>query len=474
MTRAGRRVRAPEVTRRQRTRRLDLVTVLAVLLPLVTVGALALVRTESVRDTTHPPTLTRLTAATVVCPSAQKGSPDVSASTASNASGMLTVLSGGSSSSVPVTPHALAPLKGPDAQVVKAADDLAPGLVALRSGTAPLNATDCTVPLADQWFTGLGARAPHDSVIELTNPDSGPAVAAINFFGAREFSNSHLRGLTIPGHKTVSVDLGKVVPRRSALSAEVVVSRGRLGVAVLDTRTGLVTHRSTSEWLPRQLEPATENDLLGLPTGAGTRYLQLANPGQEVVRAQIEVITADTQFAPRGLAPVSVPPGATVTVSLTQALTQALKDGALGVAVKSDGPLTASVLTQLPRDRALTVPDATITHEAATLLPTVPGHGKKHTGATTATLHIAADAAGAAQVTTYDASGATLQTRTVALQQGRIVSVTLPRGAAFLDVVPQRTTIRAAVVVTGAGATVLPLHELLTQGLVPQIWPGQD
>ena len=49
MTRVGKRVRAPEVTRRQRTRRLDLVTVLAVVLPLVTIGSLALVRTDSVR-----------------------------------------------------------------------------------------------------------------------------------------------------------------------------------------------------------------------------------------------------------------------------------------------------------------------------------------------------------------------------------------------------------------------------------------
>ena len=98
MSRVGRRVRAPEVTRRQRTRRLDLVTVLAVVLPLVTVGSLALVRTESVRDTTRPPSLTRLTAASVVCPSAAKGSPGAFASTAGDGSGSLTVLSGGKSS----------------------------------------------------------------------------------------------------------------------------------------------------------------------------------------------------------------------------------------------------------------------------------------------------------------------------------------------------------------------------------------
>ena len=111
------------------------------------------------------------------------------------------VLSGGTSTEVPVTPHALSPLDGTDAQAVKGADDLAPGLLGLRSGTAPLNAMDCAVPTADQWFTGIGARADHDSVIELTNPDSGPAVAAIDLFGNHEFGSNQLRGLTIPGHK---------------------------------------------------------------------------------------------------------------------------------------------------------------------------------------------------------------------------------------------------------------------------------
>ena len=53
--------------------------------------------------------------------------------------------------------------------------------------------------------------------------------------------------------------------------------------------------------------------------------------------------------------------------------------------------------------------------------------------------------------------------------------MTLPRGTAFLDVVPQRhDDPRPAVLLTGDGASVVPLHELLTQGLVPQIRPGQD
>jgi len=474
VSRAGKRVRAPEVTRRQRTRRVDLVTVLAVLLPLVTIGALALLRTEPVRDNTRPPSLTRLTAATVVCPSATRRSPDAFASTAGSQAGGLTVLAGGDSSTLEVSPHAASPLPGADAAVVKGADELAPGLVAMRSGTAPLTALDCAVPAADQWFTGVGARADHDTVLELTNPDGGPAVAEVTMYGDQEFTGKRLRGLTIPGHKTVSIDLGAVIPRRSMFTAHVVVARGRLGVAVRDSRIDLVTHRVFPEWLPRQLEPSTANDLLGLPTGKGTRTLQLTNPGPDVVRAQVQVVTADTRFAPKGLAPVSVPPEATVTVDLSKPLREALADGAVGIGIESEAPLTASLVTQLDGDRAITVPDATITHEAATLLPVLPGKGDRHRGATEATLHVAADAAGDARVTAYDAEGQQLLSRTVGLQSGHVAAVELPAGTSFVDLRPQRTTVRAAVVVTGDGATVVPMHELLTQGLVPQIWPGQD
>ena len=52
------------------------------------------------------------------------------------------------------------------------------------------------------------------------------------------------------------------------------------------------------------------------------------------------------------------------------------------------------------------------------------------------------------------------------------MAIDLPRGTAFLRVVPQGTVIRGAVLLTGDGASVVPLHELFTQGLVPNIRPG--
>ena len=313
----------------------------------------------------------------MVCPSGRPSSTDAAVSTASGASGDLSVLAGGKQESVPVTTGATSPVDSQDALVVRGSDALAPGLVGLRSGSAPLGALACTVPSPEQWFTGVGSRADHDSVIELVNPDAGPAVADITLLGPHLFSTGRLRGILIPGHKTITVDLGTVVPRKTLFTAHVVVSRGRLAVDVLDSLTDLVSHRTTREWLPRQLAPATTNQLLGLPQGAGQRTLQLANPSDNVVRAQVKVVTADTSFTPNGLTPVSVPPGATVRVPLSAELDKALGDGALGVSVVADEPLTASLVTTLDHDRVITVPAADVSGRGRDPAPGRDGAGRE-------------------------------------------------------------------------------------------------
>jgi hypothetical protein len=450
-----------------------LTTVLAVVLPLVTVGVLALVRQAPVHVTDQPPALTQLTRSVVICPAANAGSPKAVVSTVSGSSGRLVVASAGSSHEVTVRPWATTRVPGRDTLSVNATDTLAPGLVAQRSGTAPLTATECTNPASEQWFTGIGARVDHDSVVELTNPDPGPAVADLTLLGTHTFSTRRLRGITIPGHKTITLDLARIVPRRPLLTAHVVVSRGRLAVHVLDSSTDLATKKAQSEWLPRQLAPELDNLLLGLPTGSGTRVLQLANPSEDVVRAQVRIVTGDTSFVPAGMKPVAIAPGSTTSVSLTSALRKALGDGAIGVSVQASSPITTSLVTSLTGDRVLTVPDDVIAQEAATLLPVVTGKAAAH-HQVSARLLVAADAAGAVSVTAYDASGKRVLHRTVGTQDGRTSSVALPRGTALVHIVPQRTNVRASVVVSGTGATVIPLHELLVKGLVPQISPGQD
>jgi hypothetical protein len=470
----GRRVRMPDVVRRRRTPRFDLTTVLAVLLPLVTIGLLALVHQSHVTTHAEPPSLTRLTRSLVVCPSASGSATTGAVSTASGTSGHLTVGSGTSNATVQVRTPRTTPVHIAGAFVAQGADALAPGVLGLRSGTSPVTGLDCPVPAPDQWFTGIGARADHDSILQLVNPDTGPAIADITLFGTHEFDAQRLHGVRISGHTTVSLDLGKLVPKRPLMSANVQVTRGRLAVHVLDTVTNLATKKVQREWMPRQLAPAADLEMLGLPPGAGTRNLAVANPGTDVVRVQVEIVTGDTSFVPKGLKPLIVDPGATTRLSLSHVLgSAALKDGAIGLALHADGPVTASLVTGLATDRVITVPSDLVHQEAATLLPVASPHAAR-ASQVSATVYLSADTAGSARVTAYDASGKRLLRRTAALQQGRTVSVRLPEGASYLQVTPSKTPIRGAVLVTGNGATVIPLHELLTRGLVPQISPGRD
>jgi hypothetical protein len=154
---------------------------------------------------------------------------------------------------------------------------------------------------------------------------------------------------------------------------------------------------------------------------------------------------------------------------MTKVLGKALADGAVGVQVTADGPVIASLLTDVGNDESLTVPDAAVRHEAATLLPVATGPGATPVKAT---LYLSADSAGAATVTAYDATGKQLLDQRTGQQQGNTAAVQLPRGTAFLVVKPENTLVRGAVVLTGDGASVVPLHELLTEGLVPHIRAG--
>ena len=471
----GKRVRVADVVRRRRTPRVDAMSALALVIPLVTVGVLALVQKPPVHDTTHAPSLTKLTSSTLVCPSAEPEAPEGWVSTASGASGDVKVGAGSESSTLSVSTGAVTRLTGTGPAVIQGDDELAPGLLGLRFGTSPITTQGCTVPASTQWFAGVGSGPAHDSVIELVNPDSGPANADITLYSNHAFTRRLLHGITIPANRTVRLDLGQIAPKRALLSAQVQVTRGRLAVHVLDRRTSLVTHRATHEWLPRQAAPALDNQLIGLPAGKGQRTLQLANPGDDVARAEVKIITGDTSFAPEGLQTITIRAGSTTQVSLTKVLAKALGDGAVGVQVTADAPILASLLTELGTDQAVTVPGEVIRREAATLLPVAPtkAPGKPATPVA-ATLYVSADSAGAATVTAYDVDGKRLLDKRVGQQEGHTVAVELPRGTAYLSVTPEGTEIRGSVVLTGDGASVIPLHELLTEGLVPHIQPGQD
>ncbi|HEX5088568.1 MAG TPA: DUF5719 family protein [Nocardioides sp.] len=452
------------------TRRFGADVVLAVVLPVASALALVALQPDRGQPQGQPPVETPLTSASVICPGPLPGSGDVlgvstvGADPGAKVAGDVQVGLGPSTTPLKVRSDKVstAPAEeGPT--VVSGSGDLAPGLVAGRSRSAPLAATDCGPPMADQWFTAAGADATHHSVIELVNPDAGPAIADITVRSPSGVLDvPALRGISVPGHTSTEVDLGQVVPRRGELSVLVHTSRGRMAAHVVDSYDELGKGVSVEDWLPAQDAPSTSSVLMGLVKGAGDRTLVLANPGADEVRASIKVVTASSVYEPSGVEPVRVAPDTTEAVSLDDVLKQAAKGGALGVVVEATGPVTASLRQVVGDDLSLLAAAPALDATTAAVVPTGPKR----------LLLGGPDAVGVATVTSYSAKGKQLDQQRVELVPDAGADVAIPDDAALVTLTPERTTVRAAVLLSGTGTAVEAMRPLVLTGLVPDVRPG--
>jgi hypothetical protein len=445
-------------------RRVSPTAVIAVLLPLLTVGALALVEpfeqtTPSIAAEQVPPTQVDL-----VCPTGE-GSDEVVVSTTGRGGDVEVTPAGGEPSDLALEPDAVASLPGGEPTFLQATGGLAAELIGARVREDGLTSAECVLPRPEYWITGLGAGADHASVLELANPDQGPAVADVQVWGRAGLVDvPALRGLTVPGGESTRLDLAEVVPRRSELAVHVVVSRGRLGATALDQVPALGSRPATAAWVPAAGEPATDQLLLGLARGEGEDTLVVSNPGEDEARVELRIVTEDASFVPEGQEELRVSPGSVETVTLTETLRQQVADGALGLQLVSTAPVTTTLRSTIGDD-LVHAPVATPTAAATTaLLP--PGEAR---------LVLArAGKAGVAVVASYDARGRELGEERIELRNGTGGTVDLPEGTRLVRVTPRRTDVAGSVVVTGQGATVVPLREVVRSSLIPDVRPGLD
>lgn len=437
---------------------------LALLLPALTVGALLLVRPAEVSDPPRPPDETTLDSAAVGCPTADARATGVAVATGQeSASGDVRLFTAKAERSVRVEPGRVTRVDGPGPVVLTATGELAPGLLAARTGDRQTAAVSCPAPTPETWFTGVGAAARRGSVLELVNPDGGPAVADISVYGPRgPLTADSLRGITVSGRDSKRVDLGEALPRRGDLTLRVVVSRGRLAATVLDQLLPIGSSPEASDWLPGQPEATERQLLLGLPPGGGRDTLVVTNPGDDEARVAVKILTRDAVFAPAGLEETRVPPGSVRTVNVTDAVRREIRDGAIGLEITSTEPVTSTLRSVVGGDLSFAAPVQPSDVATTALVPT----GE-------ATVQLAdADGVGVATVTAWSEAGKELVSKRVELKDGTGGSVDLPRGAALVRVAPSRTSVHAAVLVTGDGATVVPLRAAVTRALVPDVRPG--
>ncbi len=456
---------APQGRRTAAGRRVNPTVVIGVVLVGLTVGALLLVSPHEAADRSAGPETARLTSASVGCPAALVGAGTVSVATGEpELKGDVTVTGSGEPRSLALDAPGTSTVDAEDPVAVTGTGDMAAGLLAARFGGDQLAAVDCPRPSPEAWFTGVGAGARHDSVIELVNPDEGPAVADISVYGrGGQIDVPGLRGVTVRGQDSVRLQLGQLLPRRSELALHVTVSRGRLAASLLDQVPSLGARPATEDFLPSQPAPGLDQVLLGLPAGQGEDVLAVANPGEDEARVKIKVLTADSEFAPEGLEELRVAPGTVRTVSLTSIVRGAIGDGALGLTVTSTRPVTTTLRSVVDDDLSHVAPVAASAEAMTLLLP--PGDARVVLGDATGV--------GVATVSAWTADGRALEEQKVELKPGQGGVVDLPRGAALVRVETQRAAVHAAAIVTGpGGAAVLGFRELLTESLIPDVRPG--
>lgn len=444
---------------------LNATTVASLLLPLVTVGALLLVTPDVPSDGAYAPQQTDLSTASVICPSGLPGSLMAYVSTAQpDASGEVSIGLGADSETVAVTADRVTRVRSDGGPlVVRGENELAPGLVAARFGVKPWASAECRALSPDQWFTGVGAGARHTSVLELVNPDSGPALADVTLYGRTGVIDvPGLRGVAVSGGDSVRLDLGSVIPRRDDLAIRVTVARGRIGASVLDSYNELGAGDSGTDWLPAQSAPATNNVLLGLPPGTGRRTLVLANPGVDEARAKVRIVTAESVFAPQGVAEIRLAPESVKRVPLTRVLSAAIQEGALGIVVETTSPVTATLRSFVEGDLSHAVAGTRVSTPTTVIVP----------GGVQRLVLADAKAVGVATVVARSLAGKVLATTRVELTPGRGAVVKLPEKTVLLTITPRRTSFIGAVLVIGEGASVVRLRELVRSDLIPDVRPG--
>lgn len=442
--------------------RFDATLVAAVVVPLLAVGASALVDVDTPTRAGAAPSETPLTESSIVCPG---GGGEVLVTSTSGEGGSVDVRSGGTEEQADLRPGRTTSVDlGERAAVVTGRDELAPGLVAGRFST-PLASFDCRAPVFDQWFTGVGAGARHRSTIQLVNPDEGRAVVDITVLGADGEVEAPLRGVTVEGESTRAVPLAEVLPRRDELTVRVTVVRGRIAASVRDAFRGVGNARSGDDGLASQAAPQTGNLLLGVPTGAGPRSLVIANPGTSQGRATLQLVTGDATFEPRDVEPIDLPPRSTVVVPVAGLLRRAGEgdEAPIGLQVDSTVPTTATLSVFVEGDLATAVPAVPLEGPGTAILP----EGSKRL--------LLGDAAspGVVTVAARSGDGTALEEQRVEVGPGRAASVDLPDDARLITVTPARTSVAGVVAVVGSGgATIVRLREPATGGVVPDVRAG--
>jgi len=292
-----------------------------------------------------------------------------------------------------------------------------------------LAAGSCHPPGPHWWFVGTASTPERSSVLNLTNPTTGVAVADLSFYGPDgPLESAAEQGLAIAPGQSTSLRLSELVPGAESVSVEVTARQGQVAASLEETTTDVLDPAGV-ETVPAAAEPRRTVAMTGVPGGPGERTLSVVNPGASTAVVRVEVLGARGAFTPSGLEDVTVPAGTTVETQVPRGVVDAAP---AGIRLTAEQPVTASLRTGSGsplQDHSFAVAAEQVDETTvAPLLPRLDGDlVLSGTGRTALTVDVVTSAAdgGSLGRRTLDIRGG--QTRTVDVGGDRAAFVTVRR-----------------------------------------------
>lgn len=172
-----------------------------------------------------------------------------------------------------------------------------------------LSALTCPEPANEWWFVGAGAAVRHGTTLSIDNPRSGTAVVDVEVIGPDgPVEAPGLRGVTVAGGTTRTVELARAAPSSGEVAVHVVATKGLVGVSAADRFTLGGVGKEVVDWVPPQRRAARTVRIAPLPAQPGGAVLFVANPGQVEAVVNISAVGERGPFEPKGLESVTVDP----------------------------------------------------------------------------------------------------------------------------------------------------------------------
>nr|WP_221308292.1 DUF5719 family protein [Nocardiopsis mwathae] len=314
--------------------------------------------------------------------------------------------------------------------VVRAEGAMAAGLEAVQTTVGEddpyVAQVRCIEPGVSTWFAAPGENGLEKLRVHVANVDGTAATVNVDVYTPDgPLVGEETRGVPVDAHGEAVIDLTGLVDGVDTAVVHVRTNVGRVAAALFaeNTETG-------ADWVAPTQAPAERLAIPGVPGGGGGRQLIVAATGEEAVTADVRVYTTEGELDHEGFTGLSIPPGASMPLSLQDALGRQEAT----IVVEADGPVVAGVATARSGGR-----DTAYAAAADPLEGTVDGRGilpAAPDGVSTRLLLGAPEGAATVVVTAVAEDGERGERQTVQVEAGHTTTADLetPDGAHVLMV----------------------------------------